>query len=288
VSDLFYRLFVWLRRHVGDGPLRAFTWVVATFYFLCFPARRANSREFFRALSPEKSGGEIRRQVWRQFQEFARTYVDRLRVLDQVEDEFVDVGNDELHAAFAAEQGLVIVASHLGNWEIAAAHMMRWHERKFMAYIGEREQERVEQLQKDSLSGAGVQLVTISAATASPFDLLPATRFLREGGIVSIAGDRVWSPAQRCLEVEFLGGRAQTPTAPFVLGALCDVPVFAVFCVRAGGRFQLLSQRLHDPGKGVARQARLQAMAEQYLGALIAVARRHPSQWFHFERFLQH
>jgi predicted LPLAT superfamily acyltransferase len=289
MGAFLYGLTIRLSRLVGYWPIRAFAWCVSTAYFLLFPDRVRNSARFYQALFPDRSERNCRRLAWRQFHQFTSVYVDRLKAINGVPFDFREEGGELLRDAVASNTGGVIVSSHLGNWELAAILMMKKYKPRLLLYLGDEERKRLERRHKTDLVNEGITIVSVAAESATPFDLLDAVSFIRGGGFVSIAGDRIWSPQQQLTDVAFLGCQVRIPAAPFVLATLCRSPIFTFFMTLDGkGRYVLSFSRL-EPIATASRAERDQALrqtAQNYANLLAATARRYPTNWYHFEPFL--
>ena len=103
----------------------------------------------------------------------------------------------------ADKTGAILVMSHIGNWELAA-QKLNSKGLPIMLYLGAKHKEQVEGIQKEKLAQTGIKIVATNETEKSPFALLPGINFLREGGIVSMTGDRLWGE-QSYVTVDFLG-----------------------------------------------------------------------------------
>ena len=94
---------------------------------------------------------------------------------------------------------------------------------------------------------------------------------------------------QRQVKVPFLGGVARLPAAPFILAQLSGRPLFVFFAFRVGAnRYHVpLSAPIQvDKGPRQGRQQAIAAAAGRYAALLEEAVRRHPDQWYHFDRFV--
>jgi len=157
-----------------------------------------------------------------------------------------------------------------------------------MLYLGAKHKEQVERIQKDKLAQSGIKIVATSEKASSPFALLEGINFLREGGIVSMTGDRLWGD-QRSVKVNFLGHEVHLPDAPHLFALISGAPLMTFFVnQKAPGKYHIAVSR----GRQVlaaSRQDRANAVlasAQAYAGELEQMARQHPFEWHHFEPFL--
>jgi lauroyl/myristoyl acyltransferase len=287
MKKLSYRIAIYFSRRWGVWFFRTFSWFIATGYFFFFPARVAHSLKFYRALFPERNFSFHLYCVWKQYHNFTNVYTIRFVAKWKDEVEFTDEGWEYLDEAVEKKTGAIIVMSHIGNWELAA-EMLNRKGLPIMLYLGAKHKEQVERIQKDKLAQSGIKIVATSEKESSPFALLEGINFLREGGIVSMTGDRLWGD-QRSVKVNFLGHEVQLPDAPHLFALMSGAPLMTFFVnQKAPGKYHIAVSR----GRQVlaaSRQDRANAVlasVQAYAGELEQMARQHPFEWHHFEPFL--
>jgi len=288
VIALSYRVLVRLSRWRGLWIIRAFAAIVAVAYFLFLPRRTRHSVRFYRALFPERSRLFAFCCAWRQYQDFARVYSERLEI-DRRRDVTCDrEGEDYIAQAQAAGRGAILVMSHFGRWEIGARLLARRQEGLTLVMGGQAAGGARAGVDRD-LRGAGVRVVTIPDGQGQALDILEAVQVLRQGGMVSLAADRAWGDA-RVLHLPFLGQTAAVAVAPFALALASGAPLLVVFALRIGRRhYRFVS----DPPVTLTvanrreRQAVLERAGAAYLERLHAVVKAHPEQWQNFGEFLR-
>jgi predicted LPLAT superfamily acyltransferase len=183
--------------------------------------------------------------------------------------------------------------SHVGSWEIAAQLLMRKAEGdpriKLLLYLGEKRREQIEGRQKRNVKANGIRVISSPEDAASAIDILEGLKFLREGGLVSLTGDRLWSQDQKSVAVQFAGCEARIPEVPYILASLSGAPLLIFFGHRTGrGRYHVIVK----PPIHVAAASRtergqaVQQAAQAYADLLARTARAHPDEWYHFGPFL--
>jgi len=283
-----YRFLTTLTRHAGPWVFRFFAWFIAAGYFVFFPGRVARSVRFYRILLPGHGLLRALLLTWRQYQNFTSVFLDRFLLQERGDIEYESEGFPYLEEAVTSGRGGVLLMSHLGNWEVSA-HLLKGKGMKLLLYVGEKHREQIERMQKQSLSERGVRIVTASPDAASPFDLVEAIRFLREGGLVSMTGDRLWHASQRSVPAVFAGRETLLPETPHLFSLLSGAPILPFFVYReAGGRYRI---RVGPPWtvNAASRKDRDDAVrhsVQAYARILEEEARSHPDQWYHFEDFL--
>jgi len=287
MKKLSYRIAIYFSHRLGVWFFRTFSWFIATGYFLLFPNRVAHSLKFYRALLPGRNFLYHLYCVWKQYHNFTNVYTHRFVAKWKDEVEFTKEGWDYLDEAVGKKTGAIIVMSHIGNWELAA-EMLNRKGLPIMLYLGAKHKEQVERIHKENLAKSGIRIVATSEKESSPFALLEGINFLREGGIVSMTGDRLWGD-QRSVKVSFLGHEVQLPDTPHLFALMSGAPLMTFFVnQKAPGKYHIVVSK----GRRVLaafRQDRANAVlasAQAYAGQLEQMAHQHPFEWHHFEPFL--
>lgn len=265
--------------------------LIALAYFLFSPLRKESIR-FYRLLYPHHTRAQHWYASFRQYQHFTTIHTDRFLARRGKGDgiSFSSEGLIQLEP-FLNRQGALLLMSHLGNWEMAAGLLGRQFKNlRLLLFMGAKQKEGVEAVQKEVLRQGGVRILSMEAEDENPMLAIEGIRFLQGGGVVSMPGDILLRPEQKHLEVSFLGGIAKIPAAPFVMAMLAQAPIFVFFAFRTGsGRYHFsLSPPLHLPPNPARskRDAVLQRAAQQYADLLEQALRQHPFAWFHFRRFV--
>ncbi len=272
------------------GPwLFALTSRIIAAGFFVFSRRAPESRRFYAALYPEKGKLYHLWCTFKQYQNFTTIHLDRFLESQAKPATFTSQGFEKLEAIIG-HQGGILLMSHLGNWEMAATLLKKQREDlQLLLYMGVKEKEGVERIQKDDLRRSGVAIIGVDQDDNSPFSAVTALHVLRSGGIVSIAGDIVWRSDQRKVRVTFLGRDAYLPEAPFIFALLSGAPLFVFFAFRIGknnyhvplsGQISIQSKSRQDRPEAIAQAA------QQYADILENALRSHPFEWYHFERFI--
>ena len=287
MTKLPYNILLFLTRRLGLWFFRIFSWFVATGYFFLFPVRVANSFEFYRTLFPERGFFYHLWCAWKQYHNFTDVYIHRFIPWVAQEAEFIREGWEHLYKAVDDKTGAILLMSHIGNWELAAQTLNK-KGLPIMLYLGARHKEQMEHIQKQILAQGGVKVVVTSEDEESPFALIEGINFLREGGIVSMAGDRLRGN-QSFVTVNFLGHEVRLPDTPHLFALMTGAPLMTFFVYQESiGKYHIRV----SPGRKVIaatradRKKAVQESAQAYADDLAAFARRHPLEWHHFEPFL--
>jgi predicted LPLAT superfamily acyltransferase len=283
-----YQLIISLSKRLGIWVFKVFSWWIATGYFFFIPVRVARSMQFYKALFPDRGFWHCLWCAWRQYHNFTTVYMDRFLLQHTGDIAVTREGWEHLHQALKNGTGGILLMSHMGSWEIAA-HLLKTKGFKLLLYLGERHREQIEKTQKQSLQDLGIRIIAVSPDGGSPFDIVEGIQFLREGGFVSLTGDRLWSEGQRTVAVEFLGHRVDLPETPHIFALLSGAPLFMFFVSRVGDRSYrvIVSEPCYVKAASRAeRQQAVQASAQAYADMLAREVRLRPDEWYHFEPFL--
>ncbi len=289
MRGIIYKWVMRITKALGEWVFLVISWWIASGYFFLFPGRVASSLRFYRALLPDKNVVYHLWCVWRQYHNFTHVYLDRYKLYDRNDLSYTSEGMEHLERAIREKTGGIILMSHVGNWEIAA-HLLRRTGLRLMLYMGIKNKEQIERVQKQSLEETGIRIIAVEQEGGSPFDLIEGIDFIRGGGLVSLAGDRLWRNDQRAIAVRFLGRRAVLPETPHLFALLSGAPLFTFFAFRTGKRsyhFSITPPRYVRAAARSGRTGAISRSAQEYADLLAETARAHPFEWYHFEPFIE-
>ena len=180
MQQWFYKFMIRLSQRWGSWIFVLLARGIAAGYYLFFPKRVIIGARFYRALFPGKSGLFHLGCTFKQFQNFTTVFFDRYR-LQQIGPLAYDFdGWRHLRRAMVEKNGGILLMSHMGNWEVAA-HLLKQAapDLKLLLYMGRKQKEAIEGLQKKSLIRRGITIVAVDQETASPFDLVGSVRTVK-------------------------------------------------------------------------------------------------------------
>ncbi len=279
---------IWLirsiARHLGRRLARVLLLPI-TLYFLIVrgPERSASRAYLTRALGRPAGLWDAARHIHC----FAATLVDRVMLLSGQLQQF-DVGIhgvEAIHERLDSGRGLLLFGSHLGSFEVLRVLARRRPEYVIRVVLDKGHNPAMTQL-LDALNptiAAGV----IDAAQDGPSLMLAIKQAVEDGALVALLVDRN-QPGESSLPASFLGRSAQFPTAPWLIAAVLQVPVFLAFGLyRGGNRYDLMFEPFSE-GLPIPRPQRAQALAaliQRYAVRLENHARQAPYNWFNFYDF---
>jgi len=286
--NFLYTLFASLSRLVGPWIFSAAGLIISTGFFLCARRRVAVSLYFYQNLFPGKGWLFYNLCALKQFNNFSKVHIERMLFQDLKKLTYSSDGWERIVEVLKNGKGAIILTSHMGNWE-AAAHFFKDRGLDLMLYMGSREKEQLEKMQKKGLIQSGITISTVGQDMDSPFGLLDGINFLKKGGIVAMAGDRIWRSDQRVVTVSFLGHEVILPETPHYFALLSGAPILYFFAFRNGKISYHFTASEPVYVKASARAERSKAVQDSvnaYAGALEKQVCEHPFEWYHFDPFL--
>lgn len=288
MNSFWYKLLIKSARICGAWLFAVVARSIAAGFFV-FSRRVPESRRFYAALYPKRGRLYHLWCAFWQYQNFTTIHFDRFLVGQNKAITFTSLGWEKL-VAVIGHQGGILLMSHLGNWEIAATLLKQLSgDVPLLLYMGVKEQEGIERLQKDELRQSGVTIIGADQHSSSPFSAVAGIRCLQAGGLVSMAGDIVWRDDQRRVRVRFLDHDAYLPEAPFVFALVSGAPLLVFFAFRTGRnsyRFTLSDPIAIQPASRRDRSRAIAQAAQQYAEMLEQSLRQHPFEWYQFDRFI--
>ncbi len=235
--------------------------------------------------------------VWMSFKHFLAmgfAALDKVDVwLDKISMASINhINYSVFESLLRANQGALIIGSHLGNLEICRALakdnssacfnvlVFTEHAQKFNLFI-------------NSLSG-NVKVNLIEVTRMGPHLAIMLQDKIEQGEYVVIAGDRTSTTvAGRVIYSDFLGEQAPFSQGPFILAGILKCPVLMMFCLKdhSSGKqkynliFESLSPGIHWTRK--TREKELSQLVNQYAKTLEKYCAQYPLQWFNFFDFWQ-
>jgi len=289
MRKFLYKTIIFISRRFGLWVFVVYAWIIATGFFLLFPLRVGTSVRLYRALYPDRNRLFHLWCAWRQFHNFTDVFMDRFLLQDSDEITFTSEGCEHLEKSIDDGKGGILLMSHMGNWDVAAHLLKRKIKHiRLLLYMGVKQKEQIEQIQKESLSQSGIQIIAVEPDGGSPMDILEGIRFIESGGVVSLTGDVVWNKDQRTVPVNFLGREILLPEAPHLFALLSGTPLFLFFAFRTGKNKYHFTMSEPIALVCTSREERTGAIrqsAQKYADILEATLRNYPLHWYHFRPF---
>lgn len=273
-----HRALIWLFRWM---PIRVMYGIMATaipVYILADARGRKASYRFFR----ERMGwgkAKSARHVFLNMFNMGKAVMDRFAVY--AGRDFTITGDHmALYNALKPEDTpFMLLASHLGNYEISGYMLRTPKPMKTLVYSGEAV--TVMQNRMRLFGDSNIEMVPVKEDLSHIFVLNAA---LAANEIVSMPADRTLG-SSKTVNCRFFGKEAAFPAGPFTLAVSRGATSFAVFVVKESSKvFRAVVEELRVPDSGT-REEKVQALANDYSAILERIARAYPDQWFNFYDF---
>jgi predicted LPLAT superfamily acyltransferase/GT2 family glycosyltransferase len=278
---------LWCYRLLGKRALHVLLYpIIGWFFLFAASARQESQRYLQRVLDRPPTLPDS----FRHFLSFGFSVVDKLAAWNgDVQRSDVNFPNRELLMQQSASgKGAVIITSHLGNVDMCRALVNSVPGIHLNVLLFTRHAEHINRLLQKVNPAAGMEIMQMGEIGPDTAMLLQEK--IQRGEFIVIAADRT-SPTSmhRVSSANFLGSPALFPQGPFILAALLECPVWLLFALHNGSRYDILleafAERLHLPRRQ--RQALLPEVIQRYANRLEHYCRLAPLQWFNFFNFWQ-
>jgi predicted LPLAT superfamily acyltransferase len=251
---------------------------LAAFQMALRPRQRRAVVQYLRRLFGPRGYGSEWVDALHIFYQYACALVDRA-LLGSLRVHVVASGDRRILEEARRGDGVLLLGSHCGNWEVAAAVLPSLGVPLSVVMVRDGADPLSRSLSERLLTG-GPEILEQGNELLG----LALVERLQKGGIVAIKGDR--AVGTRALGVPLLGAEAQLPVGPFVLAALSGAPVMLVHCFREGwSRYRLVVDppRRFRFDRRQDKDLQLRRWMRWYAARLGEMARRYPHQWFNVD-----
>jgi KDO2-lipid IV(A) lauroyltransferase len=193
---------------------------------------------------------------------------------------FTITGMENLERALSSGRGVILLASHLGNWELGSLKLTL-KDKKIHVVFSPDSSSLLESQRSFLRHADGVQEVPLRYGGFSSLKLL---RVLQDGGVVALQGDRL--TFDRGIPVTFFGHEALFPKGPVKLALVTDSIVLPVFIPITGYKsYEIIVEAplYMETGEGVTDE--LKTNLQKIITILEKYISRYPTQWFTFMPF---
>ena len=233
-----------------------------------------------RASFPEKKDAEIEkiaRDVFTNICKNAVEFVNIYKLNAKNIDSWIKIeGSEKIDRALLKGKGVIILASHLGNWELVTtclnlsgyngiiiARRIRFY--KFNSFI--------EKVRKSK--GVG-----IIYRDESPKKIL---RQLKQNGMIGILGDQDVDSVDGVF-VNFFGRPAYTPKAPVAFALASGAALIPCFMIREKGHHKFIVEDPIELEKTPDKDQTIKVNTEKWSNLIESYIRRYPGQWVWMHR----
>jgi predicted LPLAT superfamily acyltransferase len=277
---------VWLLRRVGARGGYPFSFVIAAGFMLVGGRRQFGMFDYWRRVRPRAGVLVHLMLIFRQYASFGRILGDRfLAILDPTSYRFRYEGAQHLRKAVINERGCILLAAHVGNWELSGSRLRGLAKKMIHLVMLRNDDSAVQQFVDRHLRSGGISVIDPSDTVGASLAIQAA---LSRGETVCMLADRVHD-RQPALSAPFLGAPAGFPAGPFHAAGITGAPLVICFLMKEGLRDYVLQVdepwHIDLPARGPEREAALQHLVERWAKRLERQVRRYPLQWHNFFEF---
>ena len=244
-------------------------------YYILSAERRRSIDNLRAAFSKEKTTREIRTISAELFCNLGRNLVEVLRfplLKRSAVEKLIDAhGLENVDRAFARGKGVILLASHIGNWELLAA---------FYSLKGYRLYAVARNVRNPFLNEVLLKLrervgIKVIDRQTSPRIILKA---LKANAGVGILPDQDVKNVSGVF-VEFLGKEAYTPSAPVALSLASGAPIIPCFLIRQGTKHTLYIENELCLDVSGDKKRDILVNTQKWSRIVEKYVRKYPSQW---------
>jgi predicted LPLAT superfamily acyltransferase len=234
----------------------------------------------------EQHGYTPLKSFWKTYRNhyiFGQVLMDRFAVYAGRKNLFrVDNPDNDLFLAMVSDtRGCIIAGSHVGNPELCG-YLLSQQTKRINSLIFGGEAAEVQKNRSRILENNNVRLIPVSDDMSHIFYINEA---LSNGEFVSMPCDRHFG-SDKCVECDFLNGKADFPIGAFVLAVQYRTPVIALFVLKiAATRYRIHVISIPFPQDALSKREQINAMTRTFVCELERIVRMYPEQWFNFYKF---
>lgn len=189
-------------------------------------------------------------------------------------------GIENLENALAQNKGIILLTTHLGNWEIGGLKLSSMGREIHVAYSPD-SMSQLETQRGFIRKVKGINEVPLSAGGFSSLRLL---RILQDGGIVALQGDRLTFDSGT--RVKFFEEEALLPKGPVKLAVVSDSLVLPVFMPITGFKsYEIIIEEPIAMEKTSDPEIELKTNLNKIIKILEKYISRYKTQWYTFMPF---
>ena len=192
------------------------------------------------------------------------------------------IGNEHFLRLLDDDKGFVVASSHTGNFELSGYLLHQNKKRIYGMVFGDEAKE----LMTKRISVLGLNNVFTVPVTNDMSHIFTLNEALQNGDIVSMPCDRNFGSA-KSIECDFLNGKADFPQGAFALAAMFNVPVIAIFVMKASlAKYRVYVCPLSvENYEHLKKQEKISRLAQAFAWELENMVKKYPEQWFNFYDF---
>lgn len=273
--------FVVLTRIGGLSAAYAMLNFVCLYYFLADREAARSALAYVRRRFPAAGPLKHRWLAYRLFVSQGRCLIDRNAMLGgRFRFHFRFDGRREFEQLVAGCPGLILLTSHVGNWQIAMGALDKL-DKPIHLLMRREDNDAVRRAFRLDQTDGPIRIISIDEPFGGVVEVMNA---LRAGHVVSLMGDRPYDFDS--VAVDFLGAPARFPYSAFTIAAMAEVPVAVMYSAKISrNAYAIEVPAVYYPRKCKKgdKQELWAPYVQQYADTLAAFLRKYPLQFFAFQ-----
>jgi len=224
---------------------------------------------------------ELKRMARAVFINFAKYLVDFFHFAkvrgDDVDKVIKICGRENLDETLKRGKGIIIVAAHMGNWELGGM-ITALKGYPLNVIVLSHKNERINNMFVKQRTRTGVRVIPLGRAVRRIFEVL------KQNEMVALLGDRDFT--KRGIKVEFLGKEVQIPKGPATVSLKSGAPIICAFVIRKkDNSYTITFEKPIETTLTGHTEADLKIITRAFVTRIEGYIRRYPEQWYMFRRF---
>lgn len=286
-SPWLIELIIWIILNLGRTVGRLFLYPIVLYFVFSSSTRRYSKRYLQRNFKTalKSSPGFI--DLFKHYYAFSNMLLDRVYFLTDKSQQFnIRYHNEALVLDYIEQgKGIVLLGSHLGNFDALRALAGDRNELKIRALMYDNDEQNINR----AFEKLNPKLKQDVIHIGTPDAMLRVQEDIQNGYIIGMLADRI-EQDDRSVSCQFLGKEVKFPSGPLIVAHLLKAPVVLCFALHKGGNqydiyFHLLQEKIVLPRKE--REQTLQRLMQEYVNILEQHAINYPYNWYNFYDFWQ-
>lgn len=282
-----HRALIAVFRHVGVRPLYAVMAIFVTPFYMLWHRRAFMAIYHYMRLRQGFGRWRSLRLTCLNHYRFGQVVLDRFAmyamsgVANPRRQFHLERVNNELFTELChADEGFVILSSHVGNYELAG-YTFTATEKTYNTVVYGGESPSVMENRRRLFAKHNIRMIVVGDDMNHIFEMNNA---LAEGQIVSIPADRTLG-SPKTVECQLLGAKARLPLGPFALATQRGVATIAIFVMKEATYRYTVYVRSLNAAPQLKRGERTAALAQAFATELETILRQYPEQWYNYYEF---
>ncbi|MFH1577687.1 MAG: lysophospholipid acyltransferase family protein [Candidatus Omnitrophota bacterium] len=278
---LIYQLGVLIFSYLPLKAAYKLAIIISDLHYLFAKKDRGNVAANLKVIFPNKSYSEIKAIRLKMFRNFAKYLVDffRLSKLNKENlDKFVQIENlDYLDQALAKGKGVITLAAHIGNWELAAAALALSGYSIGIVVLPHRHKS-VDDFFNSQRQKKGIIVMPLGKAVSQ------CLKLLHKNKIIALMGDRTFTAAGKL--IDFFGLPTYLPKGPAAFSLKTGAQIIPTFMFRnPDDKFTLKFEKPIEFTSSGDKEKDLTGLLFKCKSIIEKYILRYPEQWFMFRKF---